>query len=362
VLGDAFGAAAKPAKGGFVREALSGGYPKLVAALEAAFERLQQDTRVRGMPPAVAADQLPALLAVALPFRDAYLAATLGRLQDIVGAAYSSGGRGLPSPADVQKCIAAMHEELRAAAGSPVLAGQVAGVVGTALKLIAQRAEYAAATGPELRAVALSPSAGGATAAQLRNIALASHLQEVHRWALGPLVVGGAGWGGIWDWLAHRHDDGTTCIGVGLACSHAQQHADPATAVVCLYALVCLLAPPLLPARARSLVTLLPRLPQPVTAALDAPLSSLQAAALDAVAPIFRGLVEVLEARLVGMHASHQAHWGGGELEAAAGMMDTSGYVAEVVAALAFFRRVRRAACGVPLMQGGGGAWAATIV
>ncbi|GBF91082.1 hypothetical protein Rsub_03938 [Raphidocelis subcapitata] len=268
VLGDAFGAAAKPAKGGFVREALSGGYPKLVAALEAAFERLQQDTRVRGMLPAVAADQLPALLAVASPFRDAYLAAALGRLQDVVGAAYGGGARGLPSPADVQKCIAAMHDELRAVGGSPMLAGQVAGVVGTALKLIAQRAEYAAATGPELRAVTLSPSAGGATAAQLRNIALASQLQEIHR----------------------------------------------------------------------SLVTLLPRLPQQVAAALDSPLSALQAAALDAVAPIFRGLVEAVEARLVGMHAAHWSHWGGGELQAAAAMMDTSGYVAEVAAALGFFR------------------------
>jgi hypothetical protein len=201
VLGDAFAAAAKPSKGGFVREALSGGYPKLVAALEAAFARLQQDTRVRGVPPAVAPEQLPALLAVAAPFRDAYLAAALGRLQDVVGAAYAGGGRALPSPADVQKCIAAMHEELRAAGASAALAGQVAGAVGAAIGLLVQRAEYMAAAGPELRAVALAPGAGGASPSQLRNIALASQLQEVHRcgrgWGEGRMDMR-ADAGGIW--------------------------------------------------------------------------------------------------------------------------------------------------------------------
>jgi hypothetical protein len=195
VLGDTFAAAAKPSKGGFVREALSGGYPKLVAALEAAFARLQQDTRVRGLPPVVNPEQLPALLVVAAPFRDAYLAAALGRLQDVVGAAYGGGGRALPSPADVQKCIAAMHEELRAAGGSTQLAGQVAGVVGAALGLLVQRAEYMAAAGPELRVIVLAPGGGGATPAQQRNIALASQLQEVHRCALQAVSLFG---GGLW--------------------------------------------------------------------------------------------------------------------------------------------------------------------
>lgn len=188
MLGEAFNTAAKPSKGGFVREALSAGYPKLVAALEAAFARLQQDTRVRGVAQAVLPEQLPALLAVATPFRDAYLAAALGRLQDVVGSAFPGSGRALPSPADVQKCIAAMHGELRAAGGSGQLAGQVAGVVGKALQLLSQRAEYMAAAGPELRGVVLMPGGGGASAAQQRNIALASQLQEVHRWAAALAV------------------------------------------------------------------------------------------------------------------------------------------------------------------------------
>lgn len=90
----------------------------------------------------------------------------------------------------------------------------------------------------------------------------------------------------------------------------------------------------------RSLVTLLPRLPPTVSAALDAPLAALQAAALDAVSPIFRAMTDAMEARILGMHAAHAAAWGHGEQDAAAGMMDTSGYVAEVVASLGYFRWV----------------------
>lgn len=90
----------------------------------------------------------------------------------------------------------------------------------------------------------------------------------------------------------------------------------------------------------RSLVTLLPRLPATVSAALDAPLAALQAAALDAVSPMFRALVEAMEGKLIGMHALHKAHWGRGEQEPEAGMMDTSSYVADVVSSLAVFRCV----------------------
>lgn len=88
-----------------MREALTANYPKLAALLEAAFQKLMTDTRVKGVAAAVAPDQLPGLLATAAPFRDAYLATALGRMQDAVSAAFAGGGRALPSPADVQKCI-----------------------------------------------------------------------------------------------------------------------------------------------------------------------------------------------------------------------------------------------------------------
>lgn len=50
-------------------------------------------------------EQLPLLLDVSAPFRDAYLTGGLVRLQEAVGTAFPGGSRALPSPADVQKCI-----------------------------------------------------------------------------------------------------------------------------------------------------------------------------------------------------------------------------------------------------------------
>ena len=44
-----------------------------------------------------------------------------------------------------------MHEELKACGDSPWLAGRAAAAAGTALQLMAQRAEYMAASGPEVR-------------------------------------------------------------------------------------------------------------------------------------------------------------------------------------------------------------------
>lgn len=68
-----------------------------------------------------------------------------------------------------------LHEELKAGGGSPQLAALVASTAGKALALLAEKAEYMAATGPDVRAL---PGPGGAaTAAQARNIALCSSLQ-----------------------------------------------------------------------------------------------------------------------------------------------------------------------------------------
>eukprot|EP00879_Flechtneria_rotunda_P024949 GHRR01026476.1.p1 GENE.GHRR01026476.1~~GHRR01026476.1.p1 ORF type:complete len:481 (+),score=194.62 GHRR01026476.1:205-1647(+) len=105
VVGDAFSAAARPSKGGFVRDALTANYPKLVGLLEAAFNRVTNESRLKGVPPAAGPDQMPALLDASGPFRDAYLAAALGRMQEVAGQAFQGSSRALPSPADVQKCI-----------------------------------------------------------------------------------------------------------------------------------------------------------------------------------------------------------------------------------------------------------------
>jgi hypothetical protein len=182
VLTDAFTAASRPAKGAFVREALTASYPKLASLLEASFTRIATDTRVKGVLLAVPPEQLPSLLATAAGFRDAYLAATLGRLQEAVSSAFSGSSRALPSPAEVQKLIGGFHEALKAGGSSGQLAGQVAGVVGKAVRMVAEKAEYLAAAGPELRQVVLGAAAGGtANSSQTWNISVASQLQEVHR-------------------------------------------------------------------------------------------------------------------------------------------------------------------------------------
>lgn len=168
LLGDAFASAARPSKGGFVRDALTAQFPRLVSLLEGAFGRITTESKLKvratshalrfrdmllctpvlhasvhcvaaaalrarrnasaitlspacmlhllcaacaacpgrqGVPPAAQPEQLASLLDAAAPFRDAYLAAALGRMQDVVGAAFPGSARALPSPADVQKCI-----------------------------------------------------------------------------------------------------------------------------------------------------------------------------------------------------------------------------------------------------------------
>jgi conserved oligomeric Golgi complex subunit 5 len=61
--------------------------------------------QVKGVAPAVTEAQAEALLAAAAPFRDAYLSATLARLNEAVGAAFPGGSRPLPTAVDLQKCI-----------------------------------------------------------------------------------------------------------------------------------------------------------------------------------------------------------------------------------------------------------------
>ncbi|KAF5842008.1 hypothetical protein DUNSADRAFT_9888 [Dunaliella salina] len=153
-------------------------YPKLAYTLEAMFERLAFETTVKGVMPAVSQAQLQQLLGATAPMQGAYLAISLNRMSDAVTTAFPGGARSLPSPADVQKCIGVIHDELKVGGISPQLAALVATTSGTALALLSEKAEYMAATGPEVRAVS---HGAPASAAQTRNIALCSQLQEVHR-------------------------------------------------------------------------------------------------------------------------------------------------------------------------------------
>ncbi len=100
----------------------------------------------------------------------------LSRLTEPITSAFAGTARPAPSPADVQRCVARMHEEIKAAAGSARLATLNAAMVGKALLVLAERAEHMSASGPDLRAMG-----GAANPSQARNIALANALAEVTR-------------------------------------------------------------------------------------------------------------------------------------------------------------------------------------
>lgn len=175
-VGEVFSVVAKPAKGGFVRETLSAQYPRLAVLLEGTYEKILQDTTIRGVAPAVQPDDLQDLLQATAPFQASYLATSLSRITDVVLACFSSSTRGPPQASEVQKIIAVMHEELKLAGSSGQLSVQKVGVVGKGLQVLGEKATFMAATGPELRMVG-----NQASQAQVRNINLTSLLQEVHR-------------------------------------------------------------------------------------------------------------------------------------------------------------------------------------
>ena len=62
--------------------------------------------QVKGVMPAVTAEQQAELVGTAAPFQNAYLAASLTRMSDAVTAAFPGTSRTLTSSAELQKCIA----------------------------------------------------------------------------------------------------------------------------------------------------------------------------------------------------------------------------------------------------------------
>jgi len=68
--------------------------------------------QVKGVSPAASPAQQEALLEAAAPFQNAYLAGSLQRMSDAVGAAFPGGNRALPTAADLQKCIGCAIELL----------------------------------------------------------------------------------------------------------------------------------------------------------------------------------------------------------------------------------------------------------
>lgn len=199
----AFRAAAGGAPQRATREALEASYPRLAAALEETVAALRRDAQLRGGADAPAAEAPSAprepfagLVAVAHPFQQAYLAGVSARMAEALatalGGLLGAGGAGgsntqpfgaaglaasVPSPADAQRLVARLHEELKSgASGGRTLAADVAALAARTLRGAAAAVRGAAASGPELRAVS-----GVAPAALQRNVALCNALAEVPR-------------------------------------------------------------------------------------------------------------------------------------------------------------------------------------
>ncbi|KAK2079456.1 hypothetical protein QBZ16_003148 [Prototheca wickerhamii] len=187
----AFRAAAGGAPQRATREALEASYPRLAAALEETVAALRRDAQLRGGADAPAAEAPSAprepfagLVAVAHPFQQAAGDGARG----LLGAGGAGGpntqpfgaaglAASVPSPADAQRLVARLHEELKSgASGGRTLAADVAALAARTLRGAAAAVRGAAASGPELRAVS-----GVAPAALQRNVALCNALAEVPR-------------------------------------------------------------------------------------------------------------------------------------------------------------------------------------
>lgn len=175
-FGGVIGNVVHPSKAAGVRDTLTQGFPTLCSILEAMFEKVKSQCQIKGAPSAIEEKHMNLLLSVCQPIERAYLAASLMRMSEAVTLAFPGGTRTLPSPADVQKCIARMHEELKAAESSLHAAALVASTVGKAVILLAERVGLMASAGSEVATMG-----GSCTSAQSRNITLFSHVQDVHR-------------------------------------------------------------------------------------------------------------------------------------------------------------------------------------
>lgn len=91
-------------RGGAVRDALATRYPRLLSLLEAALDKAARETEVPGAAAGVAAAHRAVLLRGLLPFQDAFLSASVARMQQAVGTLYVPGARTPPSA--VPQCIA----------------------------------------------------------------------------------------------------------------------------------------------------------------------------------------------------------------------------------------------------------------
>lgn len=264
---------------GFIRDALSEGYPRLAALFDGMLERLERDTDVRGVAPAVPPGGRAQLALALAPFRDAFAQSAAERYEALVSAAFARGAA--PSRAAAAKLVAGIKGEVARAQGG--VAGGHAGTVGEAggagrdadmavlvaaplsqaLYQLTERVEYHLSTGGETKQVAATP-----TASQLRNFGLVGLLEEVH---------------------------------LNVA------------------------------------ATVLTALPREAAAVLAPALQSAHAAGEEALAAVFRAIVGRLEETLLGMHEAGLGDVAGGAKGAAPAVTEASKYMCDLRRQLSAF-------------------------
>ena len=177
---------------GFIKDALVEGYPRLATLFDGLIDRLERDTEVRGVAPAVPVNGRAMLFHALAPFRDAFAQASAERYESAVGSLFARGA--VPTRGAALKLCAALRTEV-ARANSKAGVGAVSAAASTyasstdadmavlvasplsqALYQLAERVEYHITTGPETKQVTAAPSS-----TQQRNFNLCGLLADVHK-------------------------------------------------------------------------------------------------------------------------------------------------------------------------------------
>jgi hypothetical protein len=90
-------------RGGTVRDSLAYNFPRLLALVETSLEKCVRESELPGAPAAVAPLHKAQMTRALQILQDAFLSASLARMQQAVGAVYASGHRIAPSA--VSQCV-----------------------------------------------------------------------------------------------------------------------------------------------------------------------------------------------------------------------------------------------------------------
>lgn len=127
----------------FVKEIFTVGYPKLFSLIENLLERISRDTDVKGVLPAISLEGKEQMVQAIEIFQTSFLALCLSGLSDLVNTVFPVSSRGsVPSKEQISRIISRIQEEIEAVQLDGRLTLLVLRVIGKALLLLAERAEY----------------------------------------------------------------------------------------------------------------------------------------------------------------------------------------------------------------------------